>query len=187
MRNPVRPPPAGTREDDGASGTMTRLSASLGSVVFLLVAPAMIAGVVPWWMTRWQVKSSSFLDVLPLKVIGVILIGSGLVVLLDSFARFALQGIGTPAPTFPTRHLVVTGLYRRVRNPIYLAVTALILGQGLLFASVGLIAYAVLIWICFHLFVVAYEEPTLKRTFGTEYDAYCANVPRWLPRIRPWS
>jgi protein-S-isoprenylcysteine O-methyltransferase Ste14 len=166
---------------------MTRLSASLGSVVFLLVAPAMIAGVVPWWMTRWQVRSSSFLDALALKVIGVILIGSGLVVLLDSFARFALQGIGTPAPAFPTRHLVVTGLYRYVRNPIYLAVTALILGQGLLFASVGLIAYGALIWVGFHVFVIAYEEPTLRKAFGVEYDRYCANVPRWLPRIRPWS
>jgi protein-S-isoprenylcysteine O-methyltransferase Ste14 len=186
MTGRVPPRPAGTREDDGASAAMTRLSASLGSVVFLLVAPAMIAGVVPWWMTRWQVKSS-LLDVLPLKVVGVILIGSGLAVLLDSFARFALQGIGTPAPAFPTRHLVVTGLYRHVRNPIYLAVTALILGQGLLFASIALIAYAALIWVGFHVFVIAYEEPTLRRTFGAEYDRYCANVPRWLPRIRPWS
>src|SRR5262245_23235269 len=162
---------------------MTRLSASLGSIVFFLVAPAMIAGVIPWWMTRWQAKSS-FPDVLPLKIAGVILIGSGLVVLLDSFVRFAWQGIGTPAPAFPARHLVVTGLYRHVRSPIYLAVTALILGQGLLFASIGLIVYGALIWVCFHVFVLAYEEPTLRKTFGAEYDGYCANVPRWLPRLR---
>jgi protein-S-isoprenylcysteine O-methyltransferase Ste14 len=177
------PPPAGIR--DGASAAMTRLSASLGSLVFFLIAPAMIAGVISWWMARWQVKSS-FLDILSLKIVGVFLVGSGLVVLLDSFARFALQGIGTPAPAFPTRHLVVTGLYRHVRNPIYLAVTALILGQAPLFASLGLIVYAALIWLCFHVFVVAYEEPTLRKTFAAEYDRYCANVPRWLPRIRPW-
>ncbi len=163
---------------------MTRISASLGSVIFFFVAPAVIAGVVPWWMTRWQVRSS-LPDVHLLKIVGVILIGSGLVALLDSFARFALQGIGTPAPAFPTRHLVVTGLYRHVRNPIYVAVVALILGQGLLFASIGLLIYGALIWLSFHVFVVWYEEPTLRKTFGPEYDSYCANVPRWLPRLRP--
>jgi len=163
---------------------MTRASASLGSVIFFLVAPAMIAGVVPWWMTRWRTRAS-LLDVLPLKIVGVILIGCGLAALLDSFARFALQGIGTPAPAFPTRHLVVTGLYRYVRNPIYVAVVALIIGQAFLFAGIGLLIYGVLFWIGFHLFVVGYEEPTLRRTFGQEYASYCANVPRWLPRLRP--
>jgi protein-S-isoprenylcysteine O-methyltransferase Ste14 len=163
---------------------MTRVSASLGSVVFFLIAPAMIAGVIPWWMTRWQVRAS-VLDLWPLKIVGVTLIGCGLAAILDSFARFALQGIGTPAPAFPTRHLVVTGLYRYVRNPIYVAVVAMILGQALLLASVGLLIYGVLFWIGFHLFVVGYEEPTLRKTFGPQFESYCANVPRWLPRLRP--
>jgi protein-S-isoprenylcysteine O-methyltransferase Ste14 len=108
-------------------------------------------------------------------------------VVLDSFARFALQGVGTPAPVLPTRHLVVTGLYRHVRNPLYWASTSLLVGQGLLFASVWLLLYAAAIWLSFHWFIVTYEEPTLRRSFGQEYERYAANVPRWLPRLRPWT
>ena len=110
----------------------------------------------------------------------------GVLVLLESFARFAVQGLGTPAPVFPTRHLVVKGFYRHVRNPIYVAVVAMILGQGLLFGNVRLLVYGALIWVAFHGFVLVYEEPTLRQTFGAEYDAFVANVPRWLPRLRPW-
>jgi protein-S-isoprenylcysteine O-methyltransferase Ste14 len=129
----------------------------------------------------------SALDVTWLKIVGAALVAFGLLLLLDSFARFALQGIGTPAPVLPTRHLVVTGAYRHVRNPIYVAVVALILGQGFLFAGEGLLLYGAIIWLAFHLFVVAYEEPALRSTFGAEYDRFAANVPPWLPRIRPWT
>lgn len=107
--------------------------------------------------------------------------------LLDSFARFAFQGIGTPAPVFPTRHLVVQGFYRYVRNPIYLAVVSVILGQGMIFGNLNLLIYGVLAWLSTHLFVVTHEEPTLRKTFGAEYDDFCANVPRWVPRLSPWS
>jgi protein-S-isoprenylcysteine O-methyltransferase Ste14 len=165
---------------------MNRVSASLGSAFFLLVAPGIIAGVVPWWMSRWE-RRTSFPDILALKIAAVALIALGLWVLLDSFVRFALQGIGTPAPAFPTRHLVVSGLYRHVRNPIYVAVVALVLGQALLFAHGPLLVYGLLLWAGFHLFVVAYEEPTLQKTFGSEYETYRANVPRWLPRWQRWN
>lgn len=119
--------------------------------------------------------------------VGSLLIAAGLLVLLDSFARFALQGLGTPAPVLPTRHLVVTGFYRYVRNPMYVAVTSLILGQALLFGNVRVLRYGFAVWLAFHLFVLVYEEPTLQRTFGPEYQAFCANVPRWLPRVKPWQ
>jgi protein-S-isoprenylcysteine O-methyltransferase Ste14 len=165
---------------------MNRLTASIGSIVFLLIAPGFIAGVIPWWFSQWRVKPSD-LDVTWLKFVGAGLVALGLLALLDSFARFALQGIGTPAPVLPTRHLVVTGAYRHVRNPIYVAVVALILGQGFLFAREGLLLYGAIMWLGFHLFVLAYEEPTLRATFETEYDRYAANVPRWLPRLRPWT
>jgi len=82
--------------------------------------------------------------------------------------------------------LVVTGLYRYVRNPIYVAVVAIILGQAMLFGDSRLILFGALLWLAFHLFVVAYEEPTLQCTFGAEYQAYRANVPRWVPRVTPW-
>jgi protein-S-isoprenylcysteine O-methyltransferase Ste14 len=164
---------------------VNRASAILGSVVFFFVAPVVVAGVIPWWITRWRMQPS-FLDASAIKVVGAILVAFGLVIVADSFARFALEGIGTPAPPFPTRHLVVTGLYRRVRNPMYVAVVAMILGQVLLFASLGLLIYGAVTWLCTHVFVVGYEEPTLREQFGREYEIYRTNVPRWLPRIRPW-
>ena len=123
----------------------------------------------------------------PFRWLGVFLIALGLAVLLDSFARFAWQGLGTPAPVAPPKHLVVTGLYRYVRNPIYVAVTSLIFGQGLFFGNASVLEYGLVVWLGFHIFVLAYEEPTLRNKFGDEYKEFCANVRRWLPRIKPWA
>jgi protein-S-isoprenylcysteine O-methyltransferase Ste14 len=120
------------------------------------------------------------------RVMGALMIAAGIAVVLDSFARFALQGLGTPAPILPTRHLVVTGLYQYVRNPMYVGVLGIILGQGLLFGDGRLFAYGVLLWLGVHVFVVGYEEPTLRRSFGTEYEAFRRNVPRWIPRLSSW-
>lgn len=106
--------------------------------------------------------------------------------LLDSFARFAVQGLGTPAPVLPTSRLVVTGLYRYVRNPMYVGVAALVFGQGLLFGNIRVLEYGVVVWIAFHLFVLGYEEPTMKATFNGEYEEFCKNVPRWIPRMSAW-
>jgi protein-S-isoprenylcysteine O-methyltransferase Ste14 len=145
-----------------------------------------LAGLVPWWITRWRTESSSG-DYAVLRFVGVLLILVGVPVLLDSFARFAIQGLGTPAPVFPTRHLVVQGLYRYVRNPMYIAVVTVVLGQAVFFGSLRLLEYCAILWLGFHLFVLAYEEPTLRATFGDEYEAFCAHVPRWIPHARPWS
>ncbi|HEX7927602.1 MAG TPA: isoprenylcysteine carboxylmethyltransferase family protein, partial [bacterium] len=95
-------------------------------------------------------------------------------------------GLGTPAPIAPPQHLVVTGLFRYVRNPIYVALIALILGQALLFGDQRLLVYGGLMWLGFHVFVLAYEEPVLAASFGTEFEEYRANVPRWIPRLTPW-
>jgi protein-S-isoprenylcysteine O-methyltransferase Ste14 len=160
--------------------------AVLGTVLFLFLAPGFVAGLVPWWITRWRIEAP-FLGVPPIRLLGILLIGLGVPLLLDSFARFAVQGVGTPAPVFPTRHLVVKGLYRYVRNPMYLAVVSVILGQSLILGNVRLLEYAALVWLGFHLFVLVYEEPTLRESFGVEYEAFCANVPRWLPRSKPWA
>ena len=102
-------------------------------------------------------------------------------------SRFAWQGLGTPAPVLPTRHLVVTGLYRHVRNPMYVSVVCALLGQALLFGNPMLLSYGGLVWLLFHIFVLAYEEPVLRAKFGPEYDAFCAEVPRWIPRLTPWT
>lgn len=164
---------------------MKRASAVLGSAVFLVLAPGTVAGLAPWLLTRWDFRPP-LLGLLMLRSIGALLLLAGLGVLLDSFLRFALQGLGTPAPVLPTRRLVVTGLYRHVRNPMYLAVVSAVVGQGLLFGSERVLGYALIVGLAFHAFVVLYEEPTLHASFGSEYDAFRSAVPRWLPRTFAW-
>lgn len=163
-----------------------RALAVIGSLVFLLIAPMTVAGLIPWTLTHWR-NAEELGNHATLRVAGVLLILVGVPVLLDSFARFALQGLGTPAPVFPTRHLVVQGLYRYVRNPMYVALLLVVTGQALLFGSLHLLEYAAFIWLCTHLFVIGYEEPKLRATFGDEYRTFLANVPRWIPRLSPWE
>ena len=154
-------------------------------MVFFFAAPGTVVALVPWWMSRWRIQAT-FPASSVLRFVGAILVITGILVLTDSFARFALQGLGTPAPVSPPRRLVATGLYRYVRNPMYLAVVSAIVEQALFFGSLGLLAYVALLAIIVHLFVVGYEEPKLRTTFEDEYEAFCANVPRWRPRLRPW-
>jgi len=161
-----------------------RVYAMLGTAIFLFVAPGTIAGLVPWWIGRWSVHPS-FFGFAALRWIGGLLMATGLVILLEAFLRFALKGIGTPAPVFPTKHLVVTGSYRFVRNPMYVAVLSLILGHALLFGDVEVLVYGLCVWLLFHIFVLVYEEPTLRKSFPDEYANFCAHVPRWIPRLTP--
>jgi protein-S-isoprenylcysteine O-methyltransferase Ste14 len=165
---------------------MRRTVSILATLLFLAIAPGTVAGLVPWWISRWRLRGP-LLGIPALATVGVLFVVAGALVLLESFARFAWKGLGTPAPVFPTRHLVISGTYRYVRNPMYVAVVSTILGQALLFGSVELLAYAILVWLCFHLFVLGYEEPALRRSFGAEYKTFCIHVPRWLPRLRPWA
>ena len=160
-----------------------RIKATLGSLAFLVLAPGVVAGLLPWLITDWSPLPPG--DGLgAIRWTGLALIVSGLAVVLEAFARFAWEGLGTPAPVAPTRTLVVSGFYRYVRNPMYVAVTALIFGQAVLFASWGVALYGVVIAAAFDTFVRAYEEPTLRRAYGEDYAAYCAAVPRWIPRSR---
>jgi len=163
----------------------TRASALSGTAIFLFVAPGTVAGYIPWLIGRWHLHPS-FLGFAAIRVIGGLLIAAGIVILLETFLRFALQGIGTPAPIFPTRHLVVAGSYRYVRNPMYVAVVSLILGQGLIFGDMRILVYGLCVWSLTHLFVVIYEEPTSRRSFPEDYPVFTANVPRWIPRLTPW-
>lgn len=163
---------------------MRRAAAIAGSILFLVIAPGTVAVLVPQRISKWQWNTAPGWT-WSLRILGGALIVAGAAVLLDSFARFALRGLGTPAPVFPTKHLVVSGLYRYVRNPMYLAVTAVILGQALLLLNAALVIYGLLVWLAFHLFVIGYEEPTLRHSFGDEYAAFCADVPRWIPRLHP--
>jgi protein-S-isoprenylcysteine O-methyltransferase Ste14 len=163
-----------------------RVSAALGTAVFLFVAPGTFAVFIPWWITRWRMQAS-YPGVTALRAIGILFISAGSIVVLDAFFRFALQGIGTPAPVFPTRRLVISGSYRFVRNPMYIAVVSIIFGQALLFGNILLFIYGLCFWLPTHLFVRFYEEPTLRRTFPEGYAAFTAHVPRWIPRLTPWQ
>jgi len=160
-------------------------AAAAGSALFFLVAPVFVAGLVPRWLTGWKM-SAPLLGWTGFRFVGVVLILAGTAVLVDAFARFVRHGRGTPAPPLPTEKLVMTGLYRHVRNPMYLGVLSAILGQALLLGSTGLFGYAAFVALAFHLFVVSYEEPTLRARFGARYDRYCSEVRRWWPRASPW-
>jgi protein-S-isoprenylcysteine O-methyltransferase Ste14 len=163
---------------------MKRASAIFGSAIFLVVAPGTLAIYLPWAVTHWRFAPPLF-GVFSFRIIGGLMIAGGLPILLDSFARFAIQGLGTPAPVAPPQRLVVTGLYRWVRNPMYVAVSLLIFGQGLLFGSARLLQYGLILWLAFFAFVVLYEEPMLLQKFGKEYEEFCVQVPRWIPRLKP--
>ena len=165
---------------------MRRFWASLGSILFFLIAPGTVAGLVPWWITGWHVGAPLGADDIS-RWLGLVLTVAGLAPLVASFARFAWDGLGTPAPIAPPSRLVVTGFYRRVRNPMYVALLVVLCGEALFFSNVRVFYWALIFGAGCHLFVLAYEEPTLKGKFGAEYDTYRANVPRWLPRMRPWS
>src|SRR5688572_23195375 len=121
---------------------------------------------------------------MPVRVGGLILIAAGVAVVLHAFVRFVVEGVGTPAPVAPTEKLVIGGLYRYVRNPMYLAVTATILGQALILGRAVLFVYAAGFLATVAAFVRFYEEPTLARQFGADYEEYRRTVPGWLPRPR---
>jgi protein-S-isoprenylcysteine O-methyltransferase Ste14 len=162
---------------------MSRARALLASAVFLCLAPGTVAGLIPWWISRW-VLLPPFFGLEQVRWLGVLLIALSLPVLLDSFGRFAVEGLGTPAPVLPTRHLVLKGFYRYVRNPMYVAVASIIIGQGLLLGNAYVLLYAAVVWTAFHGFVLLYEEPKLRSTYGAEYEAYCARVRRWIPMLQ---
>ena len=160
----------------------SRVRSAFGSALFLVVAPGVVAGLVPWWLTGWQAGATRR----PLQAVGTLLIVAGVIVLVDAFVRFVVEGIGTPAPVAPTQELVVSGLYRHVRNPMYLAVGATIVGQALLLGRLILLLYAAAFAVAAFAFVRGYEEPTLTRQFGARYEEYRRAVPGWWPRLRPW-
>lgn len=165
---------------------MRRQQAALGSAVFFLAAPVVVAGVLPWWITGWSREAPSSWVGSASVAVGGALVLAGLVVLVRAFMRFVDEGGGTPAPVAPTERLVVGGDYRYVRNPMYVAVVAIVLGQALVFRSVQLLLYAVVIWAVMAAFVRWHEEPVLRRRFGGQYASYRSSVRAWWPRSSQW-
>jgi protein-S-isoprenylcysteine O-methyltransferase Ste14 len=167
-----------------AHTTRLPLWASLGTILFTVVVPGSVVGFVPFLFSRWQLRPPLF-GLGATRWIGLAMFVIAVPAFADFLARFVREGHRTPAPIAPTRRLVVGGVYRHVRNPAYIAVIVMMVGQALIFANLDVLEYAFVVAIGFHLFVILYVEPTLRRTFGRDYQDYCQSVPRWIPRLRP--
>ncbi|MDQ3734556.1 MAG: isoprenylcysteine carboxylmethyltransferase family protein [Actinomycetota bacterium] len=160
---------------------MRKRNAAWGTGVFLICAPGVVAGGAPVWIASRG--TGPHWTELPIAAgLGWACIAAGTAVILESFARFVLDGRGTPAPIAPTEHLVVRGMYRWLRNPMYVAVLLVIAGESLLFADPLVLGYGVLVGIAVTSFVRWYEEPTLAKKFPAQYAAYRATVPGWWPK-----
>lgn len=164
---------------------MRKPAAAITTAAFFVVAPGTVVGVVPWLITHWEFTISTPAWMVA-QAVGVVLICLGLVPPISAFVEFARAG-GTPIPVAPTPRLVVSGFNRFVRNPMYVGLLAVILGQALLFGQLSLVGYAAGVWLVTAGFVHWYEEPSLARRFGAEYETYRRAVPGWWPRVRPWT
>lgn len=162
----------------GAGRTRKDLLVSLVFVVF--GGPGILGVYIPFWISRWREPAGAS----HWRWLGLVLIAIGLAPLAESIMRFVTQGKGTLSPSHPTETLVAQGFYRHVRNPMYLGMLAIIAGQAILFESWRLCIYLGCVAIGFHLFVVLYEEPALRKQYAAAYDEFCRRVPRWLPRLR---
>ena len=150
---------------------------ALKSLLFLVLAPGLVAGYIPFALLPRgpHVETGLFAYLaFPFWLLGGVTI-------LWCFWDFTFTGHGTPAPIDPPKVLVVTGFYRYVRNPIYVGLLTIIIGHFLWFKTIWMLAYAVMVFLAFHLFVTLYEEPTLQEKFGAAYEQYCKSVPRWIP------
>ena len=163
------------------SGASSSVWLALRSLLWTILLPGVIVGYVPW---RFFGLGRAGLDVFdPMSLPGLLCIGLGAGLLAACIVEFARSGRGTLSPADPPRHLVVRGLYRHVRNPMYLSVTVIILGEALLARSSALGIYWGTWFLGANLFVIGYEEPTLRRRFGGSYVEYTRQVGRWVPRL----
>jgi protein-S-isoprenylcysteine O-methyltransferase Ste14 len=153
-----------------------------GSTLFFVAAPGTVAGVLPWALTGWRVGASL---PWPLRLLGALMVFVGVLVLVSAFARFVVEGAGTPAPIAETDRLVVGGLYRFIRNPMYVAVLLVIAGQAMLLGRWVLVIYDLFAAVAMLSFVKGYEEPRLLQRYGSQYRQYRQTTPGWWPRLRP--
>jgi protein-S-isoprenylcysteine O-methyltransferase Ste14 len=167
---------------------MGKAMAAAGTLAHFVLQPGVVAGLVPWWLTGWRVRQPApSWAWTPLRTVGVAVLAAGAAVLVQAFVRFVVEGLGSPAPIAPTQRLVVHGPYRYVRNPMYLAVVAVIVGQALALGQPRLLTYAAAVSGAMAAFAHGYEDPTLCRRFGAQYQAYRRAVPAWWPRRHPWQ
>lgn len=153
------------------------------ALTFVAVVVGFNTVVVPYFLLSNRFESFSYMGG-DLRFVGLLPIVTGVLVVAVGTTSFAVVGKGTPSPLDPPRLLVTQGVYSLVRNPLYLGALLILLGESLFFGSLAILVYALLLWLCFHIFILFYEEPALSRKFGDAYGEYCKEVPRWLPKIR---
>lgn len=155
------------------------MSPTLKTLIFTVFVPGTVTVAIPYWL----LPAGAEFSLAGWRLIGLVPIALGAVFYLRCAWDFASVGRGTPAPIDPPKVLVVRRLYRLVRNPMYVGVLLILFGEAVVFASRVLVRYALVVWLLFHLFVIIYEEPTLKEKFGAAYEDYCKAVPRWIPAL----
>jgi protein-S-isoprenylcysteine O-methyltransferase Ste14/ADP-ribose pyrophosphatase YjhB (NUDIX family) len=155
----------------------------LRTLAFGALAPALVLVLIPALILSYTGTEG---EGGVLRLVGLVPLMFGIAILAWCFAGFIVAGEGTPAPYDPPHQLVTGSLYGWMRNPMYVAVTTILLGEAMFYGSVALLAWTVVAWLLMNLFVIAYEEPTLRRRFGPAYEAYLEHVPRWIPS-RPRS
>jgi len=158
----------------------------LKTTLFAILIPGTVAGYIPYRIVSHNCPSEGILFSISM-LLPMLLFSAGLLVALRCAMDFVFHGQGTPAPIDSPKELVVQGLYRYTRNPMYLGILMVLFSEAWAFWCGAQLLYAIVLWICFHLFVVFYEEPDLLRRFGDPYRQYRASVPRWWVRWRPYS
>ncbi|MGB7624358.1 MAG: isoprenylcysteine carboxylmethyltransferase family protein [Terriglobia bacterium] len=156
------------------------------TALFTVLVPGTVTILVPYYLLSSR-TSTPPLNLGVLRYFGLLPLIVGALVYLRCAWDFAIGGRGTPAPIDPPRELVVKGLYRYVRNPMYIGVALVVLGEAIFVRARILFEYVAIVFFFFYLFVLVYEEPTLRRKFGESYDRYCRSVPRWIPRMRAYE
>ncbi|MBV8543609.1 MAG: isoprenylcysteine carboxylmethyltransferase family protein [Acidobacteria bacterium] len=161
------------------------MAARLFAVLRSIVVSIIFVSIWTWFVPRWIVGRNAFDETRPF---GWIVIALGVVIAFGCALEFAWRGIGTPAPFDPPRRLVITGLYRWVRNPMYVGLGVLLLGEAITFPrlTITMLVMIAALWLATTIFIITFEEPTLRSKFGDDYAAYCRNVRRWIPRMTPF-
>lgn len=145
----------------------------------MIIGPGSVIVLIPYLIISFF-SPPDYYKIVRLQYIGIIPFLIGLVISLRCFYDFISVGKGTPVPIDPPKKLVIIGMYRFVRNPMYIGILFLLFGEAIFFKSFVLLGYTACVYCLFQIFIIGFEEPMLKTKFGKEYEDYCKIVPRWL-------
>lgn len=152
----------------------------LRNLVFTILQPGIVAGLLPYYILTSQANDFIPESFKVIHILGILVFLFGLFIMLTCIRSFAIEGKGTLSPVDPTKQLVTKGLYRYSRNPMYVGVLLILIGEAIFFQSAKLWRYALIVFLVFNLFIILIEEPRLRKDFGKTYQSYCKKVRRWL-------